>query len=101
MSTGTPHLLALIKGSMPLAILRYSLASGISPDFFASSAACLNIFCRSNNIASCLSCRVAKAVFLGGTCGDTLGTGPLAGGRRAGFSGVITTDPEDTTVSSD
>ena len=44
MSTGTPHLLALINGSIPFAILRYSFAWAISPVFLASSAACLNMF---------------------------------------------------------
>jgi hypothetical protein len=82
-STGTPHLLALIKGSIPL-------ANSISLDFFASRAACLNKLCRSSNIANCLSCRVAKGVFVGEIFCDCAGIRVLVGGCIVeGFSGFL------------
>lgn len=95
MSTSTPHLFALISGSNPLAIRRYSFASSSSPDFFASSAAVLNILCRSNNTANCLSCRVANVVLVCEILGDIAVLGPAVGGCNAeGFSGVMIVDSE-------
>jgi hypothetical protein len=94
-STGTPHLLALIRGSIPLAIRRYSLANSSSFDFFASSAACLNILCRSCNTANCLSCRVAKGVFVGKIFGGCAGIRVLVEDcRDEGFSKVIMVDSD-------
>lgn len=95
MSTSTPHLFALISGSNPLAIRRYSFASSSSPDFFAFRSAVLNILCRSNNTANCLSCRVANVVLVCEILGDIAVLGPAVWGCNAeGFSGVMIVDSE-------